>query len=224
MIKSVKLEDLKELLTEKGFTIFGHGTGGSNKDVISPIFVEGLRASHTSIFYTTVGLDVDEALTHFKEKLNHWEHLDSENIILIKLPNQYFNLYGDSMDLDCERTGAFVNQKLDNTGKITYYLDPKFIIGAYNRDTERITLNPNYETKLSAETLLDLEQKFEKTIAKTKSKKLAFEENLLAPFTQNNEGKSHDKSFVSFDMNSSIDDLNWEDDFLPPDESRHKSR
>lgn len=224
MIKSVKLEDLKELLTEKGFTIFGHGTGGSNKDVISPIFVEGLRASHTSIFYTTVGLDVDEDLTNFKEKLNHWEHLDSENIILIKLPNQYFNLYGDSMDLDCERTGAFVNQKLDNTGKITYYLDPKFIIGAYNRDTERVTLNPNYETKLSAETLLDLEQKFEKTIAKTKSKKLAFEENLLAPFTQNSEGKSRDKSFVSFDMNSSIDDLNWENDFLPPDESRHKSR
>lgn len=222
-MESVKLEELRELLNEEGFTIFGHGTGGNNIEAVSSIFANGLRASHNSIFYTTIGLDVDKDLSKFKEKLDNWEHFDSENIILIKLPNKYFNMFGDSMDLDCERTGAFVNEKADSIGKVTYYLDPKFIIGAYNRNISGVVLNPNYEYKLTDESLEELEEKLELTITKTRNKNLRFEEN-MSLLNQNNDFKKQEESVTTFDMNSSIDDLNWDDDLQPLDEKHHKGR
>lgn len=67
-MNSVKLEELKDILTEEGYTIFGHGTGGNNIEAISSIFDIGLKASHTSMFYTTIGLDVDSELSKFKKK------------------------------------------------------------------------------------------------------------------------------------------------------------
>ena len=55
-MNSVKLEEIKDILTEEGFTIFGHGTGGNNIEAVGSIFDVGLRASHTSVFYTTIVL------------------------------------------------------------------------------------------------------------------------------------------------------------------------
>ena len=68
-MNSAKLEELKDILTEEGYTIFWHGTGGKNIEAVSSIFDIGLRASHTSIFYTTIRLDVDSELSKFKEKI-----------------------------------------------------------------------------------------------------------------------------------------------------------
>lgn len=222
-MKNVKLEDLKEILREKEFTIFGHGTGSNNKAAIGSIFVQGLRASHTSMFYTTIGLYVDEDLNLFKEKLEHWEHLDSEYIILIKLPNKYFNIYGDSADLNCERTGAFVNRKIDNAGKTTYYLDPKFIIGAYNRNTSKVILNPNYEFVLTNETIKEMQEKLDKAIHNTKVKNKSFEENLL-PQIINETNDELKFSLPELNMDSTLDDLNWENDFPPIEDEQTKTR
>ena len=188
-MKLVELKDLKSLLREDGYTIFGHGTGHKNNEVISSIFTKGLRASHNSMFYTTIGLNVDNDLTNFQKKLDNWEHLDSENIILIKLPNKYFNIIGESMDLNCEKTGAFVNEKIDENGKTTYYLDPKFIIGAYLKNTSKVILNPNYEFVLSEKTISELEEKLNKTINKTKIRIKRLEDNLFL------------ETFPSFDNN-----------------------
>lgn len=164
------LGELKDCLTEEGFTIFGHGTGSNNIGAVDLIFKNGLRASHTSMFYTMIGLDVDDNLSMFKEKLDHCQHLDSENVILIKLPNKFFNMIGDSMDLDCERTGAFVNGRVDEKGNVTYYLDPKFIVGAYNRNMSKVILNPNYEREFSESSLIEMEEKQLKAISKTRKK------------------------------------------------------
>lgn len=181
----IRLEELKDCLTEEGFTIFGHGTGFNNIEAVSLIFKNGLRASHTSMLYTTIGLDVDANLIEFKEKLDQWPHLDSENIILIKLPNEFFNVIGDSMDLNCEKTGAFVNEKIDEKGNITYYLDPKFIIGAYNRNLSKVILNPNYESKLSESSLIEIKEKLLIAIAKTQEKNKRMDEHLLHLISSN---------------------------------------
>lgn len=50
-------------------------------------------------------------------------YVDSEYIILIKLQNKYFIIYENSVNLNYERTGIFVNKKINNAEKTTYYLD-----------------------------------------------------------------------------------------------------
>ena len=65
----VELKNLQSILIEEGYTIFGHGTDGKNIEAVNSIFEKGLRTSHTSLFYTTIGLDVDKELNNFKKKL-----------------------------------------------------------------------------------------------------------------------------------------------------------
>jgi hypothetical protein len=228
-IVSVPLEQLKNVLTEEGFTIFGHGTGGNNIEVVNSIFKNGLRASHTSIFYTSIGLEVDKDLKKFKAKLDNWQHLDSENIILMKLPNQYFNILGDSMDLDCERTGAFVNQRVDEKGNITYYLDPKFILGSYNRNTGQVTINPSFEFQLTEQSIQQMTEKLSKIKEKVKRKNegLFQQVNDLSEIyqtTTENSMPSYDYNNSEFDINSTFDSLNWDDEFPPLEEFKGKSK
>lgn len=223
----VKLEELKDCLTEEGYTIFGHGTGGNNIEAVDSIFSNGLRASHASLFYTTENLFIGENLEQLTNKLNHWDHMDSENIILIKLPNKYFNTLGDSLDLDCEKTGAFVNEKIDENGKKVYYLDPKFIIGAYNRNISGVNLNPNFEKVLSKSSIREMNDKLLKTIKKTKEKFKRLEEQLLPPMSQEineNQDQFLEEQLSSYDINSSLDDLNWDDEFPPLEQEQHKKR
>lgn len=216
-LPKIKLNSLHDILTEPGFTILGHGTGGNNIEAVKPIFDIGLRASHTSIFYTTIGLDVDDSLQQFRNKLDNWQHLDSQNIILIKLPNEYFNIYGDMLDLGCERTGAFVNEKIDENSNVTYYLDSKFIIGSYNRDTKMVTMNPNYEKVLSKETIEQLRNKLKCTLQKVKEKNKKLEEQFSNMVGDNqimvNNSFSND---TSVDINTTFDDfddIEWDDGY-----------
>lgn len=209
-METVTLNELENVLKEDGYTILGHGTGNSDIKIIASIFENGLRASHTSLFYTTIGLDINDNLCKFKEKLDHWEHKNSEYIILIKLPNKYFNIIGDTMDLGCERTGAFVNEKKDETGKITYYLDPKFIIGVYNKTTSKIMLNPKFEYVLKEETIKTLEKKYNDLVCKTKIK---HESNNYWPINFDYKEPQTDVSFLkTFDINTTLEDLEWEDE------------
>lgn len=205
----VELDDLISILIEDGFTILGHGTG-SNNEVINSIFNKGLRASHTSIYYTTVGLDITNVQA-LKEKLNNWEHLDSENIILIKLPNRFFNMYGNSSDLECERTYAFVNEYSDINGNITYYLEPKFIVGAYNRNTGLVTMNKNFELVLSDNTIKEMEAKLLKAMAKVWERNQELEKQ-IAPLKLEPDLLNY-KTDTQVDENTTFDDWNWDDEF-----------
>lgn len=191
------LKKMIPCLQEEGFTIFGHGTGYDNIKVVDEIFNTGLRASHTSVFYTTIGLDIKDFLT-FQDKLDHWPHKDSENIILIKLPNRFFNIIGNSSDLYCERTAAFVNKIENLNGRVTFYLDPKFIVGAYNRKTKKITINPNFEAALTDESINEMLEKLKQAIIDVNEKNKRLSEILLPHINQTRQN---------------FDDWTWEDDF-----------
>lgn len=230
----VELKNLQSILIEEGYTIFGHGTGGKNIEAVNSIFEKGLRTSHTSLFYTTIGLDVDKELNNFKKKLDNWEHLDSENIILIKLPNKYFNMFGDSMDLNCERTRAFVDKMYDAKGKKTYYLNPKFIIGSYNRNTSMVTINPRFERHYSKETINEMNKKLKEAMEEIKQKNLAFERELDSMSAINQEINTPENVEIyssdkvqQFDMNTTFDDFEefeWDNDFSSLEENNSIKR
>lgn len=222
-ITSLSLEQLQSILTEDGFTIFGHGTGGNNTEVIDLIFKNGLRASHTSIFYTSIGLDVDEELKIFKNKLDNWQHLNSENIILMKLPNKYFNIYGDSMDLGCEKTGAFVNQKIDEKGNITYYLDPKFILGAYNRISGKVRINPKFEFQLTEKTIQELDEKLFKVQEKVRIKNEGLSANNLPSIDQTRQVQKFEYDNLEF-IDNSFNDYCWDNDFPNLEETKGRTK
>lgn len=121
------------------------------------------------------------------------------------------------LDLGCERTGAFVNEKIDKNGNVTYYLDSKFIIGSYNRDTKMVIMNPNYEKVLSKETIEQLRNKLKYTLQKVKEKNKKLEEQFSNVVSNNhimvNNFFSND---TIVDINTTFDDfddIEWDDGY-----------
>lgn len=182
--KYVTLEQLESLFSEDGYICFGHGTGRkSNSDeVVDEIFNNGLRTKDNSLYFTTIGLSTPTpymkslyrelelpkpSIEGLKKQLDNWEHLNSKRIIIARLPMEYINMRGDRSDLDGEQYGAFYIEKQDLNGKITYYLNPKFIVGCYDAEKGLIRLNNKYEKDLNASTIKELKMGYKKALEKT---------------------------------------------------------
>ena len=205
------IDNIYSILNEKGFVCLGHGTGRAKDtdDIIQLIFQNGLRTKDNSLYYTTVGLNTTD-IDSLKQTLSHWPHLDSKKIILIRIPVEYINLLGNTADLEGERFGAFYNEKT-STGKTTYYLDPKFIVGYYDVESENVIINKNFEEKLSEQTIKTLREKYKKVLEKTKQR-LQSEETIETPFAST-EANSNEQEVPSltYDLNDFDDDIEWEE-------------
>lgn len=187
------LEDIEDIMSEQGYTYFGHGVGnGEDVDkIVSQIFNEGLRTKNNSLCLTTIGLDTptpelkmmyqeigleEPSMNSLKQKLDNWEHKDSKKIILIRVPTEYINRNGNGTDMNGEMYGAFMSEKQHMDGKSTNYLDPNFIIGCYDSSTGDVELNKSFERTLSSETLSKIQTRFQNAINKVKARSSTFNE------------------------------------------------
>lgn len=156
------LEELKNSIGKTdGYTFFVHGTHLTDEEVKKLIFKEGLRTTgtneKTSLNYTTKPLDIASySIEELRNKLENYDH-NNRNMIIIKLPNEYFNIYDTTADRDCRASRAFMKKKIMVDGGYKYVLDPKFIVGSYNTETKEATLNNSFERELSNETRNTLE-------------------------------------------------------------------
>ncbi len=183
----VTLEELEPLLSESGYFCLGHGTGrfGNGSSVVDAIFEKGLRAKDNSLYFTTIGLstptpEIKEQTKEFgmpeptidslKASFNNWPHQNSKQIIIARIPIKYINMMGDTGDLDGERYGAFMRTRTSETGKVTNYLDPKFILGCFDVEKQMVRLNPHFEKQLSPETIAALSSKHIEMLEKTKDR------------------------------------------------------
>ncbi len=159
---STNLSTLKDMLKEDGFIVLCHGTNLSMEEIEQKIMKDGLYATGynegSSLFKTTNPVDINISTEELKNKLDNWPH-SSENIVFLKLPLEYFNIYADNSDLDCQKTRAFMNKTELEDGRYKYLLDPKFVVGAYNIKGENVVINPKYEQTLSEETKTELSRK-----------------------------------------------------------------
>lgn len=205
-----KLNDISNILNEEGYFCLGHGTGRSRdtKEVIESIFKNGLRTKDNSLYYTTIGLDTQN-IEKLSERLKNWEHCESKKIIIIRIPIEYINLIGDTTDLDGERYGAFMTSK-EESGKKTNYLDPKFILGYFDAQTEEIVFNDLFEKELTIETTEKLRKQYREALEKTYSKLERMEKNtnfISEPeLTQEIVASSHELEDFTFDD----DDIEWD--------------
>lgn len=236
-IESIPFEALESILTEDGYIYLGHGTGrnGNSNDLVNTIFKEGLRTKDNSLYYTTLGLSVPSqklisqyqelgidvpTMQTLQEQLNNWSHLDSKKIILMKIPIEYINELADSGDLGGERYGAFMLQKTDENGKVTNYLDPKFIIGCYDVETETVILNKSFEKELSPATKNELEEKVTDLRNKVRERNNTFDilanEEVIEQEQYDGPvdewgfpilGSLNEKESLTFD--NSLDDFDW---------------
>lgn len=208
------LEDLSDILNENGYFCLGHGTGrsGNSDEVVNSIFNTGLRTKDNSLYYTSIGLDTGDIKT-LKTKLENWQHQDSQKIILMRIPVEYVNMFGDSADLDGEKFGAFYNEVQSQDGKITYYLDPKFIIGCYDVEKQRVLLNKKFERVLNEDTLGVLKDKYRQALEKTQ-KRIKRQEESLNIFSNNNLETQQVNNTqlgdnLEWDLSDFGDDIDW---------------
>lgn len=165
-----KLKDISNILNEDGYFCLGHGTGrsGDKEGIVKSIFENGLRTKDNSLYYTSVGLDTSN-IEKLETKLNSWEHCESKNIIIIRIPIKYINVLGDTSDLDGKRYGAFMIRKQEGN-KIIYYVNPKFIVGYYDVNVHEFKMNDKFEKNLSRDSIETLEKQYREALEKTKAK------------------------------------------------------
>lgn len=222
------LERLKPLLAESGYMCLGHGTGrsGNSMDVVKSIFETGLRTKDNSLYFTSVGLSTptpelieqskelgteEPTIERLKRTLDNWEHQESKKIIIARIPTEYINSLGDSCDRDGEMYGAFFTER-EVAGKVTYYLDPKFILGCYDAEKESVVLNKNYELLLTQETIEQLKKGYKKALEKTRrrvdSPTLPFGANASQEEIEPQETLIYSYGLGDFNFD---DDIVWED-------------
>ena len=192
------LDELEPILSESGYMCVGHGTGrkGNDDEIVDSIFSEGLRTKNNSLALTTIGLSTptpelkqqyaeygipEPTMDGLKEQLNHWQHLDSQKIILARVPTEYINQMGDRSDLDGEMYGAFMVEEIQANGKTTNYLDPRYIIGCYDVEKKAVRMNPCFERTLTAQTINTLKTKYKRTLDKTKQRLARAEQEMFSP-------------------------------------------
>ncbi len=218
----ISLEDLASVLSESGYMCLGHGTGrsGDSEEIVDAIFQEGLRTKDNSLYYTTVGLSTptpelkqqyaefglpEPTIADLKKQFNNWQHLDSQKIIIIRIPTAYINMMGDRGDLDGEMYGAFMLKKATQDGKIINYLNPKFIVGCFDVEKQLVKLNPGFERQLSSSTIQELTSQYKETLEKTK-------ERLDRSVSTFPEDTVNDSLVINeYSENADLTDLDWED-------------
>ncbi|MBO5530316.1 MAG: hypothetical protein J5970_02865 [Bacilli bacterium] len=192
------LDELESILSESGYMCLGHGTGrkGNDDEIVDSIFSEGLRTKNNSLALTTIGLSTptqelkqqyaeygipEPTMDGLKEQLNNWQHLDSQKIILARVPTEYINQMGDRSDLDGEMYGAFMVEEIQSNGKTTNYLDPRYIIGCYDVEKKAVRMNPCFERTLTNQTISTLQSKYKKALDKTKQRLARAEQEMFSP-------------------------------------------
>ncbi len=180
------IEELKSVLSEPGYIWIGHGIGrsGNSDNVVDSIFQKGLRTKDNSLYYTSTILSTPTpeiiknnerlglpkpTIEGLRSQLNNWQHLDSKKIIIARIPTEYINSLGESSDLDGEMYGAFMDEEVENE-RIIYYLDPRFIFGCYDAETQLVKINKSFENTLSERTIKQLQDGYRKAILKTKKR------------------------------------------------------
>lgn len=159
-VSKTSLEGLKNSVgSTKGYTVLVHGTHLTDTEVEKMIFKEGLMATgkneESSLEHTTQPLDIETySVEELKSKMDNYGH-NNKNMVIIKLPNKYFNMYANYGDRDCTRSRAFM-KKIQVDGGYKYVLDPKFIVGSYNTETTEAILNSSFERELTNETRMQL--------------------------------------------------------------------
>lgn len=162
--KKSSLKDLKNIIgNTEGYVVLIHGTNMTNDEVKNMIFKEGLRTTKfdeaTTLDKTTTPFDISRYTSEeIKNVFENYDH-NNKNMVVIKLPLEYFNIYDNTADLDCRKSRAFMKDKIYIDGRYKYLLDPKFIVGSYNTETMETMLNPAFERKLTVETKNELGEK-----------------------------------------------------------------
>ena len=159
-IKTTLKELKKRIGNTDGYTILVHGTHFTDEEVKNLIFKEGLRTTgkneKTSLNYTTQPLDINSySVDELIEKFEKYDH-NNRNMVIIRLPNEYFNIYDTTADRDCRKSRAFMKGKVQVDGGYKYVLNPKFIVGSYNTETMETMLNNSFEKELTPETIMTL--------------------------------------------------------------------
>lgn len=155
---------------------FGHGTP-RGQEVVSSILEIGLKVKRSAeagkVTQTLRGLEsttiefgegTDFLFYEKQELLNNWQHLNSNNIIIVSIPQEYvLPPLPQHLSFRRDRYEPFYTGS-EETG---YYLRPEFIRGFYNSNTHSITLNENFYQNLTEEQKLKLFKEVKKQYIKS---------------------------------------------------------
>lgn len=221
--KFIKLEELGDICSLENCAIYGHGTGssGDSHEVVESIFHEGLKgfeslgnmigenrdekvSGSTDILDQAVGLWASQEgeldSTSLKEKLNHWKHRESKNIILVRLPQEYFH---SMTGVRGEMSKPFYTVHEDTSGHKNHYLDPRFILGNYDTETGLVELNDNFEPEITGDFKAEMDDRLASVKSETATRQAKLEQQAM-PGIDNSGNISSDQA------HSDLSDLDFD--------------
>lgn len=139
---------MKQVFTDETKHYYGHGVGTFDEEKMASIFTNGLRCSHNYMYFTTNVLGPGgEETKEYVENLEEWSHLDSRQVVIVSLPEEYEIL--DSGALSYQGQEAFcyeVSHKEAEERNIAQgkYVKPEFIRGYWDIDEKMFIENESY--------------------------------------------------------------------------------
>lgn len=148
------MKNINDIMNNNQNMYYGHGTNG-NHEVINSIFVNGLRCSHGSLYFTSCNLGIGGKLSDdINQMFDNWPHLNASNIVVVSLPYKYNILEIAGTETYEQGTAAYYyipNEDQQNKYNLTNspYVRPEFILGCYDSNNKNFNHNPNYYENLS---------------------------------------------------------------------------
>jgi hypothetical protein len=196
--KIVDLEDIANLCSFENAAIYGHGTAtaGNGHEIVESIFDGGVRGFTSEGSIASENIESDGVLgstditdtarslwtsdlgeldfSKIREKLNNWPHRNPKNIILMRLPLEYYSLSAYDSH---EKTEAYFVVHSNEAGRPTYYIDRRFIIGNYDTETGKVEISPHFEPNISGSFKQELDDKFQKVQDRVEARNREIEES-----------------------------------------------
>ncbi len=159
----VVMKQIESYFNNPNNMYYGHGTGRLGGDVVESIFSKGLRCSHGQLYWTTCsfGFGSDTLFAENKDMMDHWKHLDSKQIVVVSLPDDYI-IRSANLDNSCEEAFYYQQSNLspEDEGELlesdpeaveksmSSFVMPEFIRGYYDANNGTFTDNPSYYENL----------------------------------------------------------------------------
>ena len=158
----MNIENYKNILNQKDYLYLIHNISTKNNpnETVSSIFSQGLKVIDSNLNHNTIKIANGQ---NYENLIKYINNCDSNEIILIRLPLEYINPITDNNDDFCTEKYHVFYTKIN----LETYIDPKFIVGCFNTQTQDLAINPNFEPKLTLETKKELGKKLEEAIDMT---------------------------------------------------------
>ena len=154
------MENINLIMNNPNNCFYGHGTNSDDNKRIESIFINGLRCSHDSMYFTTCTLGQGNQMgKDVEELIMNWPHLSAKKIVIVSLPIK-FHIIGAGPSFNHQYSAFYYTPDEAQREKYNLtnsnYVMPEFILGCFDVEKDLFIENEKYYERLTNEEQMNI--------------------------------------------------------------------